>query len=197
MRKWIIGSVSALLFAAWGIRFYALNGTFKVHSPNEIKYYSINEEVDTVNCSSYNVIEQGNLTLSVKNVRIIEADDYLQELDKTAEDFLDVSERYLEVTINVKNNDNDTEAFLDPYGFPVFGTNWYIFYDPDATKFANKMETESRFIAIELDTGSTCDIKIVYPIRWADFNSSQWENLEKEKMWLYVTMSPIEKRIEL
>jgi len=196
MKKLVISSIVIILVAIWCVRFYSVNGTFKVRQKYERIIYSMNEQVDLTESKSYNGIEQPAYKISVKNARIVERDDYLKEMNKTADDFMGLSERYLELTICVENN-GDTENLLDLYGLPVLGTNWYTFYDPDATKYINNFTGEERakFIKAKFDGCST--VKIAYRMYWEDFNKRQWNNLDDETMWLSVTLSPVEKRIKI
>ena len=92
---------------------------------------------------------------------------------------------------------SDTETVFDFYGIPVIGTNWYTFYDPDATKYANGFKENGRAQFIKASMDGHRKVKVAYRLCWKDFNTEQWNNLKDEEMWLSVTLSPVEKRIKI
>lgn len=196
MKKAAIAVVILVILIGWCIRFYSLNGTFKVKTKFPRKVYSMNEQVSLTNSMSYNMIKQPDYNIAVVEARIVDADDYLKEMGKTADDFLMLSERYLEITLDIVNN-GDTENVFDFYGIPVLGTNWYTFYDPDASKYINGFEGQDRSIYIKARPEGHRTVKVAYRIYWKDFNTKQWDDIENEKMWLSVTQSPLDQRIAI
>lgn len=196
MKKIAIGAVILVVLIGWCFRVYSLNGTFKVTTKFPKKVYSMNEQVSLTNSMSYNMIKQPDYNLAVVDARIVDADDYLREMCKTDDDFLSLSERYLEITLDIVNN-GDTENVFDFYGIPILGTNWYTFYDPDATKYINGFEMQDRELYIKARPEGHRKVKVAYRIYWKDFNTKQWNDLENEKMWLSVTQSPVDQRIAI
>lgn len=196
MKKIAIGAVILVILTGWCIRFYSLNGTFEVKTKYPRKVYSMNEQVSLTNSTSYNMIKQPDYNISVVDARIVDADDYLKEMGKTADDFLSLSERYLEITLDIANN-GDTENVFDFYGIPILGTNWYTFYDPDASKYINGFDTQDRALYIKARLEGHRTVKVAYRLYWKDFNTKQWNDLENEKMWLSVTQSPVDQRIAI
>ncbi|MBO5383959.1 MAG: hypothetical protein J6A30_06645 [Ruminococcus sp.] len=196
MKKIIVSTVILAVLTGWCVRFYSLNGTFKVKTEHPRKVYSVGEHVSLKDSTSYNMIKQPDYNISVESARIIDADDYLEEMNKTSDDFLMLSERYLEITLDIVNN-GDTENVFDFYGIPVIGTNWYTFYDPDATKYTNGFKENGRAQFIKAGMDGHRKVKVAYRLCWKDFNTEQWNNLKDEEMWLSVTLSPVEKRIKI
>lgn len=196
MKKAIIGAAIAAVLTAWCVRFYSLNGTLKVTSKYPRKIFSMNEQVSLTDSVSYSMIKQPDYDIAVVDARIVDSDDYLEEMGKTSDDFLMLSERYLEITLDIVNN-GDTENVFAFYGIPVLGTNWYTFYDPDATKYINGFEDNGRAHYIKASMDGHRTVKAAYRMYWEDFNTAQWNDLENEKMWLSVTQSPIEQRIRI
>lgn len=196
MKKIAVGAVILVVLTGWCIRFYSLNGTFKVKTKFPRKVYSMNEHVSLTDSMSYNNIKQPDYDIAVVDTRIVDADDYLKEMGKTADDFLIVSERYLEITLDIVNN-GDTENAFSFYGIPVLGTNWYTFYDPDASRYINGFEGQDRMLFIKARPEGHRTVKVAYRIYWKDFNTKQWNDLENEKMWLSVTESPVDQRIAI
>lgn len=196
MKKFIVIIATLAVLTGWCMRFYSLNGTFKVKTEHPRKVYSVGEQVSLRDSISYNMIKQPDYNISVESARIIDAGNYLEEMNKTSDDFLMLSERYLEITLDIVNN-GDTENVFDFYGIPVIGTNWYTFYDPDATKYANGFKENGRAQFIKASMDGHRKVKVAYRLYWKDFNTEQWNNLEDEEMWLSVTLSPVEKRIKI
>ena len=196
MKKIAIGAIILVVLTGWCIRVYSLNGTFKVNTPFPRKVYSMNEHVPLTDSMSYNMIKQPDYSIAVIDARIVDADNYLKEMSKTADDFLGLSERYLEITLDIVNN-GDTENVFDFYGIPILGTNWYTFYDPDASKYINGFEVQDRELYIKARPEGHRTVKVAYRLYWKDFNTKQWNDLENEKMWLSVTQSPVDQRIAI
>lgn len=196
MKKIAICAIILVALTGWCIRFYSLNGTFKVKTTYPIEIYSMNEPVSLTDSVSYNMIEQPDYDIAVTDARIIDADNYLEEMGKTSDDFNMLSERYLEITIDIVNN-GDMENVFSLYGIPVLGTNWYTFYDPDATIYINGFEDQSRDVCIKAKAEGHRTLKVAYRLYWKDFNTEQWNDLENEEMWLSVTQSPVDQRIAI
>lgn len=197
MKKVVLTMAVLILLTGWCVRFYSLNGTIKVRPQNPIIEYSMNEAVSLTDCLSYSMIKQADYDIAVVDARIVDANDYLLEIGKTSEDFLSLSERYLEITLDIVNN-GDVENVFDLYGIPVLGTTWYTFLDVDATNYINGFEsTGFRDVLIKASMDGHRKVKVAYRLFWKDFNTKQWNNLEDEKMWLSVTESPVSQRIAI
>ncbi|MCD7890353.1 MAG: hypothetical protein LUG26_00825, partial [Ruminococcus sp.] len=168
----------------------------KIKTTYPIEIYSMNEPVSLTDSVSYNMIEQPDYDIAVTDTRIIDADDYLEEMGKTSDDFNMLSERYFEITIDIVNN-GDMENVFSLYGIPVLETNWYTFYDPDATVYINGFEDQSRNVCIKAKADGHRTLKVAYRLYWKDSNTEQWNDLENEEMWLSVTQSPIDQRIAI
>ena len=108
-------------------------------NPNDIEAYKIlaqiminnNKQDDAMEMLNELSEKQENGDIYYLMSKIFELnDDELRQLDyylnKTSDDFLMLSERYLEITLDIVNN-GDTENVFDFYGIPVIGTNWYTF----------------------------------------------------------------------
>ena len=197
MKKVVLTMAVLILLTGWCVRFYSLNGTIKVRPQNPIIEYSMNEAVSLTDCLSYSMIKQADYDIAVVDARIVDANDYLLEIGKTSEDFLSLSERYLEITLDIVNN-GDVENVFDLYGIPVLGTTWYTFLDVDATNYINGFESSGfRDVLIKASMDGHRKVKVAYRLFWKDFNTKQWNNLEDEKMWLSVTESPVSQRIAI
>jgi hypothetical protein len=198
MKKVIILTTVFVLIAAWCVRYYTLNGTFAIHDQYPLEVYKMHETVEFGDCVSYNVYEQPGYAISLESARIVNSDDYLKELDKTPEDFHYLSPKYLELTLTVSNN-GDYPNGLTFYALPVLGENWYTFYDNEITAcinpFFNDDFNQGHACAVRKNTSTT--IKIAYNLYDYHFRESTYGNLENEKMWLWVTLRPIDKRIEI
>ena len=178
MKKLSLTVAILILLTGWCIRFYSLNGTFRVRTQYPEIEYSMNESVSLTDCLSYNMIKQADYNIAVVDARIVEANDYLSEMGKSKEDFLSLSERYLEITLDIVNN-GDTENVFDLYGIPVLGTTWYTFLDVDATNYINGFENKGvRDVFIMADMDGHKKVKVAYRLYWKDFNTNQWNNLE-------------------
>ena len=196
MKKLIIGAAVFAVLAGWSGRFYTLNGTFKIKTKSPRIVYSMNESVSLSDSIAYNMIKHPDYDIAVVDAEILDSDELLEQTNTKKEDYLGLSERYLVITLDVVNN-GDTENDFDFYSIPVLGTNWYTFYDPDATKYVNGFESKDRAKYIRAKMDGHRKVKVAYRLYWKDFNTKQWNNLEKEKMWLSVTESPEEKRISI
>lgn len=196
MKKMIIGAAVIAVLAGWSVRFYTLNGSFKIKTKSQRIVYSMNESVSLSDSIAYNMIKHPDYDIAVVDAEILDSEDLLNEVNKKQEDFLGLSERYLVITLDMVNN-GDNQNDFDFYSIPVLGTNWYTFYDPDATKYVNGFEGNERakFIRVGMDGHKT--VKVAYRLNWISFNTQQWNNLENEKMWLSVTELPEEKRIAI
>lgn len=198
-RKKIIITTAALVCAtAWCTRYYVLNGTFAVHNQSPVETYGMQERVEFGDCMSYGQIYTPGYAISVESCRVIDAEDYRTEMNKTAEDFEFLADRYVEVTLNVANLTNEAEG-MDFYSIPLIGTNWYAFYDQDATAYINPFYQDQREqafgAAVKPDSEAT--IKIAYSLYEDMFSQKQWDNLTDENMWIWTTISPVEKHILL
>ena len=85
------------------------------------------------------------------------------------------------------------------YGLPVIGTNWYAFYDNEVTACINPF-FENNYDAAwgcGVNKNSNATVKIAYNLYENMFSTKQWSNMNQEKMWLWVTLKPIDKRIAI
>lgn len=198
MKKPLIVVIVFICTAVWCIRYYTLNGTFAVHGKFPEEIYAMHETVEFNDCKSYNVIEQPGYSITLDSARIIDTDNYLKEINKKPEDFHYLSERYLELTLTVSNY-GDYPDGLTFYSLPVVGTNWYTFFDNEVTACINPF-FEDNFddafgCVVKKDSSAT--VKIAYNLYEDLFSYKQWESLNQEKMWLWVTLQPIDKRIAI
>ncbi len=198
MKKNIKTMIILLCIIPWAIRYYSLNGTFLYHDYYPKEIYSMNQTVEFDDCYSYNVISQPGYSISVDNARIVSFDEYLKRIDKKAEDFHEPSEKYLELTLTVSNK-GDYQDGLYFYSLPVNGTNWYTFYDNEMTACINTF-FENNFDyahACAVEKNKSVTLKIAYKLYENKFLKSQWQNLNYEDMWLWVTLKPTDKRITI
>lgn len=198
MKKPIIIATALVCLTSWCVRYYTLNGTFAVHGQYSTEIYEMHETVAFDDGVSYGVFEQPGYSVSVEDARIIDSDDYLKELGKNPEDFQFLSEKYLELTLTI-SNEGDYPNGLTFYGLPVIGSNWYTFYDNEVTACINPFFEDNydygHGCIVEKNSSST--VKIAYNLYEYRFLSEQFENLENEEMWLWVTLRPIDKRISI
>lgn len=198
MKKITAGIISIILLTLWLIRYYNLNDGFGVHGlyPEEVAI--MHENIEFNDNKSYNGYEQPGYSISVETARIIDCDDYLNELDMKPEQFEYLSEKYLELTLKVSNEGNYPNGIFF-YGFPVVGVNWYTFYDNQLTACINpffKNNFEAAY-ACTVDKGSSATVKIAYNLYENAFSAEQWNNIDKEKMWLWVTIMPVDTKVRI
>lgn len=203
MKKPVIITVVVLILVAWCARVYALNGSLLPQTKYPEEFYDMHEKIEvSEEDDMYDVFKATGYSFSVEDARIIDADDYANEIGMSREDFNDPKAgKYLEITLEVSNS-GDYDGFIPFMGLPVSGTDWDSGYDPYITLEINTAQvfvmddgvgTVCGFI---LDKGNTETIKIAYSLRANNFiNGNRYENLEDEKMWLMITMRPVCKRI--
>lgn len=198
MKKLAVGAISLVCAIAWCIRYYTLNGTFAVHGMYPEEVYAMHEIVAFDDCISYGGHEAPGYSVVLESARIVDSEDYLEELGKTAEDFHYLSERYLELTLTVSNYGDYADG-MSFYGLPVIGTNWYAFYDNEITACINPFFEDNYDDAwgCGVNKNSNATVKIAYNLYENVFSSKQWSNINQEKMWLWVTLKPIDKRIAI
>ena len=199
MKKLIIGAIAIVCLVVWCVRYYTLNGTFAVHELYPQEVYSMHETVYFNDYKSYNMYDSPNYSISLEAARIIDSDDYLTEIDKNKEDFHYLSERYLELTFTISNYGDDMEG-VNFYGIPVIGTNWYAFYDNEITACINpffKDNYDAAAFGCAVNKDSSATVKVAYNLYENMFLEKQWDNLEQEKMQLWITLRPIDQRITI
>ena len=154
--------------------------------------------VEFDDCMSYGGYEAPGYSIVLEAARIVDAKDYLEEQGKNVGDFQYLSERYLELTLTVSNC-GDYKDGMNFYGLPVIGTNWYAFYDNEVTACINPF-FENNYDAAwgcGVNKNSNATVKIAYNLYENMFSTKQWSNMNQEKMWLWVTLKPIDKRIAI
>lgn len=198
MKKRIIGAIAIACAVIWCIRYYTLNGTFAVHGIYQEEVYTMYDVVEFDDCMSYGGYEAPGYSIVLEAARIVDAKDYLEELGKNVGDFQYLSERYLELTLTVSNC-GDYKDGMNFYGLPVIGTNWYAFYDNEVTACINPFFENNYDAAWRcgVNKNSNATVKIAYNLYENMFSTKQWSNMNQEKMWLWVTLKPIDKRIAI
>lgn len=198
MKKIIIAVLFIGMTSLWLFRYYKINDGFAVHGIFPEVECQMNQKIEFGENKSYNVIEQPGYAISVDSARIIDAVDYLKELDMTADQFEYLSEKYLELTLTVYNTGDYPEG-LSFYGLPVVGTNWYTFYDNQVTACINPFFERNFDIAngCAVTKGSSATVKIAYNLYADLFLPNQWNNIEKEEMWLWATIKPVDTKVKI
>ena len=198
MKKIIIAALLIGITSLWLFRYYSINDGFFVHGIYPEVECQMNQKIEFGDNISYNMIEQPGYAISVDSAQIVEANDYLQELNMTADQFEYLSEKYLELTLTVYNT-GDYPDGLTFYGLPVVGANWYAFYDNQITACINPF-FERKYDAAHscgVTKGSSATVKIAYNLYENSFLPNQWNNIEKEKMWLWVTLKPVDTKVRI
>lgn len=198
MKKIITAVISVMLLSLQAFRYYTLNNGFQVHGLYPEKICSMKETIEFGEGKSYNVIEQPGYSISLESARIVDSDEYLKELNMTADQFNYLSEKYLELTLTV-TNEGDYPDGTTFYGFPVVGTNWYTFYDNQVTACINPF-FENNFEAAYgcgVTKGLSATVKIAYNLYEALFLPEQWDKIEEEEMWFWVTIMPVDTKIRI
>lgn len=198
VKKIIVAIISIVLIFLWLTRYYILNNGFAVHGIYPERVCKMHETIEFGENKSYNLIEQPGYYISLESARIVDANDYLEELNMTSDQFEYLSEKYLELTLTV-SNEGDYPDGITFYGFPVIGNNWYTFYDNQVTAcinpfFENNFEAAHR---CSVSKGSSATVKIAYNLYEDLFLPNQWNNIEKEDMWLWVTIMPVDTKVKI
>lgn len=198
MKKIIIAVLLIGITSLWLLRYYKINDGFSVHGMFPEVEYQMNQKIEFGDNKSYNLIEQPGYEISVDSARVVDAVDYLKELDMAADQFEYLSEKYLELTLTVSNT-GDYPDGLSFYGLPVIGANWYTFYDNQVTACINPFFKRNFDIAngCAVTKGSSVTVKIAYNLYEDLFLPNQWENIEKENMWLWVTIKPVDTKVKI
>lgn len=198
MKKIIIAVLLIGITSLWLLRYYKINDGFSVHGMFPEVEYQMNQKIEFRDNKSYNLIEQPGYEISVDSARVVDAVDYLKELDMAADQFEYLSEKYLELTLTVSNT-GDYPDGLSFYGLPVIGANWYTFYDNQVTACINPFFKRNFDIAngCAVTKGSSVTVKIAYNLYEDLFLPNQWENIEKENMWLWVTIKPVDTKVKI
>lgn len=197
-KKVVIISVLTICLVLWGIRYYTFNGTFALHTAYPREYYSMNDTiVYDENTMSYGVFYQPGYSISLKNARIVSLEDYLSETKMSKEDFSGTSEKYVELTFEISNNGDFADG-ITPYSFPIIGDNWYTFYDGEMTAYINEFAQDMSYVdMITVEKGKTATLKVAYNLFSFNFLPGEFENIENEDMWVYVSVKPISKYIKI
>ena len=198
MKKIAVCLISVSLLSLWLFRYYKLNDGFSVHGLYPEKICQMHETFSFGDSKSYNVIEQPGYSISLESARIVNSSEYLEELNMKADQFEYLSEKYLELTLNV-SNDGDYPDGITFYAFPVIGTNWYTFYDNQITACINPF-FENNFEAAHgcgVAKGSSATVKIAYNLYEDLFLPDQWNKIDEEEMWLWVTIMPTDTKIHI
>ncbi|MCM1227214.1 MAG: hypothetical protein NC320_07290 [Clostridium sp.] len=199
MKKIYARVIIITLTVLWAVRYYIINDGFAVHGNYPEKVYLMHETIEYNDCKSYNMYEQPGYSISLESARIIDSETYIKEIGSNAENYDYLSEKYLELTLTISNNGDypDGIAF---YGLPVIGENWYAFYDEQITASINDFFVENNVTFAErcgVRKGNSATVKIAYNLYENMFLPKQWNNLTNEKMWLWVTQSPVDQRIAI
>ncbi|MBR3919595.1 MAG: hypothetical protein IKJ59_12820 [Clostridia bacterium] len=72
MKKIIVSTVILAVLTGWCVRFYSLNGTFKVKTEHPRKVYAVGEHISLKDSTSYNMIKQPDYNISVESARIVD-----------------------------------------------------------------------------------------------------------------------------
>ncbi len=194
----IIAVISTLMLI-WGIRYYTINDGFAVHGQYPCKVYSMHETIEFGNGKTYNMYEQPGYSISLESARIIDSDAYLKELNANSGNYSYLSEKYLELTLTISNNGDYQDGIIF-YGLPVVGENWYTFYDEEITASINDFFVNngvSSATGCMVSKGGSSTVKIAYNLYERHFLPKQWSDITDEKMWLWVTLMPEDKKIEI
>lgn len=200
MKKTIVLILSLIFIIAWGIRFYTLNGTFSAHNEYQTINYELGDPVQFNDNMSYNAYHASGYSITANHVRIISFEQFLSEFNKTTNDFTTMPEKFLIVETTIENIFSDnTEEGIYFYSLPIIGTNWYTFFNGEATAYANNFfnNNTSASYGVLVHRGDSAIVNIVYNLYENTFSKKQWDYLDYEPMWMSITIQPENQRIKL
>ena len=200
MKKTIVLILSLIFIIAWGIRFYTLNGTFSAHNEYQTINYELGDPVQFNDNMSYNAYHASGYSITANHVRIISFEQFLSEFNKTTNDFTTMPEKFLIVETTIENIFSDnTEEEINFYSLPIIGTNWYTFFNGEATAYANNFfnNNTSASYGVLVHRGDSAIVNIVYNLYENTFSKKQWDYLDYEPMWMSITIQPENQRIKL
>ncbi len=198
--KKVLLCIFSLLVILWCLRYYQLNnGKLVLHKYNEV-HYGINEKVEYGDDIVIGKDEKSpGYTITLLKTRIVDCKDYLKEINKKEKDFDDdLPEKIAEITVDISNlNNNDSSQGVQFYPIWLIGRDWYEIYSAQFTAYANEIckDNPENTEGIQMKPGKSYTMKLIYPLRRADFTYFTWNNLNKEPMWLTITYGPTRKLI--
>lgn len=197
MRKLIISITILLLFSVWGFKFCKLNNGFKVDNPYPIEYYSMSEKVKFDGNMSYGGAENSGYSISLDNARIAETDD-IKKNSGIFENYSAYGEKCLILSFTIFNDNADNIEF-NILSLPVMGVNWYSLFSYEITGYLNSniKDDLSRSGSISIPKGEMVRINIAYELFKSNFSKENWNNFEKQDIWVWLAISPQDKRIKV
>lgn len=200
MSKKIISILVTVSLICWGVRFYDINGTFLPHYEFETEIYPMNEAVSFDDNMSYNVYYSPGYSISVDAARIITLNEFLDEYDKSMEDFSYPPECFIEIEVTIENYGSDnTQEGIYFYSLPLVGVDWYTFYNGEATAYANSFfeDDTTASYGVLVRKGTSASVRILYNLKEDFFTSKRWDSIADEDIWMSVSLKPIQKLIQI
>lgn len=198
MKSKIIFVLSVIFLVVWTIRYYTLNKTFLAHNEYLTTNYKLGEKVEINDNMSYNGYYNSGYSITVNKKRIISFEDFLSEYNKEQSDFLIKPEKFLIVETDIENISSDnTQEGVYFQSLPIIGTNWYTFFNREATAYVNDFFDDDTSVSygVLVHKGTSAKVNIVYNLYEDSFSQSQWDNLDDEPMRLNITIRPVNNMI--
>lgn len=183
----------------WLVRYITLNGGFRVNTEYERSVYEKGDVVSFDDNMSSGIQYYKDYSISIDDCKIYDSAEYIEKLGKTEEDFeLLIPEKVVELTATLYNN-GDKEDGIYFSSLQLVGTDWYEYTNSEFTAYANEIFEDDVYSAygIIVEPQSSYTVKIIYNLPRRGRTLKVWENIEKENMYLEITLRPINKIIKL
>lgn len=196
IKRYISALVILLAIAASLIRYYSLNGSFRVNDIFEKEVYNLNEPVDMGEnkCANFNPCPGWNL--EIIGSEIYESDDFYQKYN-VEDSESQYTKKILEVNLRVTNTSDDLNSIGINF-FQVLGIDWYTTLNTELTYKSNKLfneHCEQSDMGLSLHPNSSYDIKMIYNLYEWIYSKKKYKNINSENMYFELTIMPKNKLI--
>lgn len=191
-------SIIIILLILYFVRYYNLNHTLSVPWRYPKVVYNKNESVEFEDNVCYGLVTNEGLEIEVLDSEIYNIDYFLNSIDISSENlYYKQPDKVLEVKIRVKNFSTENKS-IKINNFEIVGSDWYTRMNTELTMYNNPLFLEHNMmydLGITLLPNDYYDLSLIYNIFEIYFSKKKFQNIEKEPMYMELTIFPENKFI--
>lgn len=194
----IVVSLIITLIILYFIRYYNLNHTLSVPWCYPKSIYDKNEFVEFEDNVCYGGVMNEGLKIEVLDSEIYNVDYFLNSNNINPENlYYMLPDKALEVKIRIKNISTENKA-IKINNFEIVGSDWYTRMNTELTMYTNPFFLEHNMrndLGVTLLPNDYYDLSLIYNIFEIFFSKKKFQNIEKEPMYMELTIFPENKFI--